>query len=170
MLNPDADKVLAIHQTIREAKFKDICRHVYSHRDEKKRGKAKEKLKARQKERREIIRTFVVDEGMHAPSTEQSSDSESDCLDEPSCELPSRGLSDEAHLNNACDKLAKQTAKEFLANPQQEVPPLMSPPYPGTRAMLRIGDTWIMSKYDYHIHLAAASLLLRKIWMDYGGL
>jgi hypothetical protein len=41
---------------------------VYSHQDKKKRGKAKEKLKARQKERREIIQLFVVDEGMHAPS------------------------------------------------------------------------------------------------------
>jgi hypothetical protein len=105
---------------------------------------------------------------MPHPHSNPPSDSESDCLDEPSCELPSQGLSDEAqHLNNVCDKLAKQTAKEFLANPQQEVPPLLSPPYPGTRAMLRIaGDTWITSKYDYHIHLAARSLQMQAYCLE----
>jgi hypothetical protein len=43
MLNPDANVVLAIHHIIRSVKFKDSCHHVYSHQDERERGKVKEK-------------------------------------------------------------------------------------------------------------------------------
>jgi uncharacterized protein YjiS (DUF1127 family) len=108
----------------------------------------------------------VVDGGIHAPSPEQSSDSESDCPDEPSCELAPRGLSDEAHLNNACDIIAKQTAKAFLENPEQEVEPLLSLPYPGSKAMLRVGDTWITSNYDYHVHLACRTPQIRSYCLE----
>jgi hypothetical protein len=72
-------------------------------------------------------------------------------------------------LNSACDKLAKQTAKGFLADPRQYVPPLLLPPYPGRKAMLRIGDTWITSKYDYHIHLAARTPMLKAYCLDRHG-
>jgi hypothetical protein len=56
-------------------------------RRESERGKAKEKQKAKQKEKRAIIRSFIVDEGMHAPSSEESSDSELDYSDKPRREL-----------------------------------------------------------------------------------
>jgi hypothetical protein len=166
MLQPDADLVLAIQHITNQLKRKDECKHVYSHQDERSRGKKEELAEKRRKERREIIRSCVVDGGIHAPSPEQSSNSESDCPDEPSCELAPRGLSDEAHLNNACDIIAKQTAKAFLENPEQEVEPLLSLPYPGSKAMLRVGDTWITSNYDYHVHLACRTPQIRSYCLE----
>jgi hypothetical protein len=67
MLQPDADLVLAIQHITNQLKRKDECKHVYSHQDERSRGKKEELAEKRRKERREIIRSCVVDGGIHAP-------------------------------------------------------------------------------------------------------
>ena len=87
MLNPGADLVFAIQHITNSLKRKDSCKHVYSHQDERKRGKQEEKRKEPEKERREIIRSFHVDGGIHPPSPDQSSDLDLDFSDKPSCEL-----------------------------------------------------------------------------------
>jgi hypothetical protein len=155
MLDPNADLVLAIQAITKSLKYKDSCKHVYSHQDERKRGMIKEKRREQEAERRERIRSVFIDGGIHAPTPEQSSDSESDCSEESKRELAQTGLSDDAHLNNACDIIAKQTAKPFLENDEPTVQQLLSLPYPGSKAMLRIGGTFITSRYDYQIHMAA---------------
>jgi hypothetical protein len=154
MLDPNADLVLAIQAITKSLKHKDSCKHVYSHQDERKRGREKEKRRKQEAERRERIRSVFIDGGIHAPTPEHSSDSESDCSEESKRELSQLGLSDDAHLNNACDMIAKQTAKSFINNDKPAVPQLLSLPYSGSKAMLRIGETYITSRYDYQIHTA----------------
>lgn len=154
MLDPDADLVLAIQAITKSLTRKDSCKHVYSHQDERKIGMEKEKKREYLAEKRQRIRSVFIDGGMHAPTPEQSSDSELDCSDEPKRELARNGLSDDAHLNNACDIIAKQTAKSFIENDSQPVPQLLNLPYAGSKAMLRIGSTCITSRYDYQIHMA----------------
>ncbi|KAL7505232.1 hypothetical protein ACHAXN_004474 [Cyclotella atomus] len=161
MLDPDADLVLAIQAITKSLTRKDSCKHVYSHQDERKRGMEKEKKREYLAEKRQRIRSVFIDGGMHAPTPEQSSDSESDCSDEPKRELARNGLSDDAHLNNACDIIAKQTAKSFIENDSQPVPQLLNLPYAGSKAMLRIGSTYITSRYDYQIHMAARTGAIR---------
>lgn len=61
--------------------------------------------------------------------------------------------------NIECDRLASDTSRlAILGEARQDMPPTLTPPYPGSRAMLRIGQTWITSSYKKH--------LLRAQWSD----
>jgi hypothetical protein len=91
MIDPDADLVLAIQAITKSLTRADSCKHVYSHQDERKRERNKEKKREQEAERRQRIREVFIDGGIHAPTPEQSSDSESDCSDEQSRELPKKG-------------------------------------------------------------------------------
>jgi hypothetical protein len=48
-----------------------------------------------------------------------------------------------------------------MENPEQNVEPILSLPYPGSKAMLRVGETWITSNHDYQIHLACRTPQIR---------
>jgi hypothetical protein len=48
-------------------------------------------------------------------------------------------------LNIKCDHIASTTSKLALGEHRQDLASF-APPYPGSRANLRIGDTWITSK------------------------
>ena len=52
-------------------------------------------------------------------------------------------LSIAARLNIECDRLANETATAVAS--QTTTLPTLQPPYPGSKAILRIGDTWITS-------------------------
>lgn len=58
-------------------------------------------------------------------------------------------LSRVARLNIECDRLANETA---IAIQQSDAPlPTLQPPYPGSKALLRINGRWITSKEKLHI-------------------
>jgi len=58
---------------------------------------------------------------------------------------PQPKLTREAKLNIVCDKIDEETALHAIDNNQHHpwVPPALLPPYEGSRAMLKIGTTWI---------------------------
>ena len=65
--------------------------------------------------------------------------------DRPQLTLPAR-------LNIECDRLANETASAVHG---QEMPlPTLQPPYPGTKALLRINGRWITSNEKQHISWA----------------
>ena len=166
MLAPDADLLLALLAHKKRLQTIISCGHVFSHQDQvtKKSKKVKEKeRKRRQKERRERIREVEIEGGTHAPSPSVSSESDSACSEGPDQELGAeKHLSDEAHMNNACDDHAKGAAREYLECPDAEQPLVMEPPYEGTKAMLRIGDVWITSNLDENIHFACRAPIIRE--------
>ncbi len=53
-------------------------------------------------------------------------------------------------LNIACDKLASDTASLAPGSHCQDLCSF-APPYPGSRAMLRIGSIWITSNVNHHV-------------------
>jgi len=54
--------------------------------------------------------------------------------------------------NIECDRIASETAKIAVDGEcETNLPPVLLPPYPGSRAMLRIGTTWITSKTKTHL-------------------
>lgn len=64
--------------------------------------------------------------------------------------------------NIEADRLATETAK--IARDRgcrQDMPPVMMPPYPGSRALLKIGTTWITGKLGTHINNAHWTQTLR---------
>ena len=64
-------------------------------------------------------------------------------------------LSEQAKMNIGCDERATATLNEILRNRGPTTAPLiLQPPYEGSKAMLRIGDTWITSNTPKHLHWA----------------
>ena len=57
-------------------------------------------------------------------------------------------------INIACDKIATDTSKNGIINKGNHppLPPILQPPYEGSRAMLRINDTWITSHYKVELY------------------
>ena len=58
----------------------------------------------------------------------------------------SKGVTDEAMMNTICDDIATNTTAAALRGDALPPEPVMELPYAGSRAMLRIGQTWITSK------------------------
>lgn len=54
-----------------------------------------------------------------------------------------------------CNQLASETTEIIAENGTPEgITPLLQPPYPGSRAMLKIGRRWITSNYKRHLYSA----------------
>ena len=63
---------------------------------------------------------------------------------------PAKPLSVIANIE--CDRIASETAKLAADGTcATNLPPTLTPPYPGSRAMLRIGTTWVTSHTQAHI-------------------
>ena len=56
-------------------------------------------------------------------------------------------------INIDCDHIASETT-EIVAKSgvPADLPPLLQPPYPGSRAMLKIGKRWITSNFKRHLY------------------
>lgn len=58
-------------------------------------------------------------------------------------------------LNIECDRIATKTSCILLEDPiVPALPPVLTPPYPGLRALLKLGDKWITSHQQRHLLLA----------------
>lgn len=152
MGKPDADLILAIHhiRTIIEKRTRVVCQHIYGHQDTRKRG---------------IPQIFggtsTTEEGTSALDI---GDSPMDNWDETmgfdtirsTQSLPQkytpRPLSILANIE--ADRIASETAKLALGDFNTDLPQTLQLPYTGSRALLRIGTTWITSKLDSHIRSA----------------
>ncbi|KAL3762232.1 hypothetical protein ACHAWU_004770 [Discostella pseudostelligera] len=76
----------------------------------------------------------------------------------PDSRRPNRPLS--VSVNIECDRIASETATIALTQHRSDMPPVLAPPYPGSRALLRLGTTWITSKAPHHILRACWSTSL----------
>jgi hypothetical protein len=159
MIKPDADILLAIHhlRSHMEQHCTIHCTHIYGHQDTRRRG------------------TPAVLAASSPPLIQTSSnnyDPENYSLYLSTDNLPCNEISsDESYppptpsprptvrstppplpirLNIECDKIASTTSKLALGEHRHDLVSF-APPYPGSKANLRIGDTWITSKLDSHV-------------------
>ncbi len=67
-------------------------------------------------------------------------------------------------INIACDKIATNTSKNGIINKGNHppLPPILTPPYERSRAMLRINDTWITSHYKGELYRARRTKLMEN--------
>jgi hypothetical protein len=149
-------------------KLETKCQYFAGHQDAKKRKvkSPKEKRSEKRFERSKRIQEIEIKGRIHAPPPEAPADTDdhhpSDTSVESVRELGAeKHLSDKVQLNVACDCNAREAAEEFISNPTQALPLTLQPPYEGTKAMLRIGDVWIASNYDDHIHFASTAPKLK---------
>lgn len=123
MLAPDADAVLAIHHV--RNKMEDtteiVCQHIYGHQDS--RG-----------DRGQNKDHHGAEDRDHPPGKQ------------------GKTLSLPARINVECDTLATETAQAVLTpGPPTALPSVLSLPYPGSKALLRIGKRWVTTDIDQHI-------------------
>jgi hypothetical protein len=69
-------------------------------------------------------------------------------------------LSIKARINVECDKLATETTKALMMlGPTPVLPEVVTLPYEGSKAMLRIGTSWITSGLEDHILITGKLIL-----------
>jgi hypothetical protein len=123
MLAPDADIILAIRQ-VRNTITESteiVCQHIYGHQDS--RGTRDQSEETNEAEG-QLRRT----------------------------KKRGKKLSLAAQINVECDELATETAKAVLTPGQSVVlPPVITLPYAGSRALLRIGKRWITTDLNRNI-------------------
>lgn len=160
MGKPDADLVLAIHhiRTIMEKRTRVVCQHIYGHQDTKKRG---------------ILQIFgglpTTEVGTTAmdPDDGSSTDSWDEALGFDTIQNTQATTQMNTHrpllvlANIEADRIASETAKLALGEYNTELPQTLQLPYTGSRAMLRIGTTWITSNLGSHIRSARWDSKLR---------
>ena len=175
MITADADLVLAIHRIKASLTMPVHCRHMYEHQDTKKR-KDKEKKETEEKSKSKVANQIDINrskpsdaiaEQFHCTNTStpeethddesssSSSDSDSDTEDEEDDDKTSRKpLTTEAMINVGCDLHASAVTEAAITDNLTDPGPVMTLPYKGSKAMLKIGDTWITSKYKRAIYKA----------------
>ena len=67
----------------------------------------------------------------------------------------------EALINIACDHIASGTMSVMLANGKRQPEEILKLPYPGSKALLRICDKWITSRYKDAIYRARRTHKMR---------
>ena len=134
MSKPDADILLAI-TTLRH-KFNSCSitqRHVYGHQDTR--------------------RPATHHNPLNSPASSHSQDSFSNMSF--SGEEPKHASTNQTatRLNILCDEIAGAAAQEVIQGTYPTTATIQ-PPYPGSKALLRIGDLWITSHVPRHINKA----------------
>ena len=130
MGKPDADLLLAIHH-IREVMATNatiICRHIYGHQDTRDRG---------------VPLVFRTDTSLEigdlgAPIRDGNDD---DRRQRWRRSLP-------VVTNIEADRIASETTSLARGDINQSLPIVMTLPYTGSRALLRVHDTWVTSHMD----------------------
>ena len=142
MVQPEADVILATRALVTDlAPIQITFHHVYGHQD------------TRPRQHRAVIDV--------SPSSVSVGSFFEDDHDEDTLTSP-RALSQAAHINIACDALATDTARHVRSREGTPLPHTLSPPFPGSKALLRIGDQWITSDIAKHVKYAATSSALRQ--------
>ena len=177
MISVDADLVLAIHPVKSSLTMPVHCHHVYGHQDtKKKKEKKKEEDEAKAsmqpdpidinkcKPAPEIAAQFhptpsntqqLHTDEIYNParddykiSFDSNSDSESDTDDESEDgQEIAKPMTTEAMINVRCDMHPSAVTEAAVAGNLANPGPVLSLPYHGSKAMPKIGDTWITSKY-----------------------
>ena len=139
MSQPDADILLAITAIRQKFETSSITQqHVYGHQDSRKPTRTHYPATVPPSSSHDSFSSmsFSGEEPKHAPTHDSA-----------------------ARLNILCDELAGAAAQEVIqgAYPNLET---RQPPYPGSKALLRIGDLWITSHVSRHVIKAYHSVTL----------
>ena len=132
MLRPDADILLAINH-IKHLLTPSIidCRHLYGHQDTR-------SSPVLESEDPDPSNHFLEDHDL--PTTRRIKRT-----DKPPHVL----------LNIKCDRIATETSRIIQEDPiAPTLPPILTPPYPGLKALLQLGGKWITSHQHHHLLLA----------------
>ncbi|KAL7551610.1 hypothetical protein ACHAWF_018082 [Thalassiosira exigua] len=155
----EADVIMAIHDLKSRLPFPVVRRHVYGHQDTRgQRHKAKPKAKRRRiliEDEREVDLLTSESEATSS-SSEDSSTTATQGPRNPYVK-PRKPPPREVRNNIRCDEMASDTtaiAVEGGIDSLPTMPPTLSPPYRGSRAMLKIAGRWVTSKYKKHIYNA----------------
>jgi hypothetical protein len=158
-IKPDADILLAIHhlQSHMEQHCMIHCTHIYGHQDTRQRGTPtvladlsppSTPISARSHDSHDPFSTSLPDNNLPQDETP---------FDESYPPTPRLGpttrpaqLSLPVRLNIECNHIASSTSKIALGEHRHDLASF-TPPYPGSKAMLWIGETWITSKLDFHV-------------------
>jgi len=149
MIASDADLVLAIHHLKSVLPYPVDCRHVYGHQDDDKR-KAEREEKTRKQKEKQAKKAMLSPEPVQDLSAAEESVIELFSLRNPEEEPPEeerKGVSGaprvyppEVQINMACDIMASDTSKAHLESGLNASKPLLTLPYAGSKAMLRLGN------------------------------
>ena len=169
MIKADADLILAIHHLKNNLKIPVDCRHMYGHQDGKNKKKQEKWETALEEEIEEyaceieaesskskaeamMMRTFQIGEKRQPKRPQKNGlKAKQDLWDKEGHE---EKLMDEAMMNITCNEIATDTTAAALGGEAPYPDTVMELPYAGSRAMLRIKQTWITSKYKTEIYKA----------------
>jgi ribonuclease HI len=143
MIKAEADIILAIHHLRNRFPFHTNIKHIYGHQDTK-----KPKRHTPQDETSQT--TKEVDTPSNNPQASPPVRIEPFLT---RARDPQQALPIKVQINIACDGIATETTRIALG----KAPPtihqtILTPPYDGSRAMLKIGKTWITSHYKKAIY------------------
>ena len=145
MIKAEADIILAIHHLRNRFPFHTSIKHIYGHQDTKK------------------PKRHTTQDETSQPTKEVDSPSNNPQASPPDriepfltrARDPQQALPINVQINIACDGIATETTRIALG---KATPPIqqtiLTPPYDGSRAMLKIGKTWITAHYKKAIYEA----------------
>jgi len=141
MMQPEGDLILAIHHLKKKIAGEIVSKHVRGHQDT----------------RRTESSTQEDDGSVDSLATTESTSNRNKRVDIAT-------LSDEAKMNIACDELAGEATAWAIEHPGELPPPdeLMQMPYEGSKAVLRIGQTWITANEKRHLKAARQEPIIEK--------
>jgi hypothetical protein len=143
MIKAEADIILAIHHLRNRFPFHTSIKHIYGHQDTK-----KPKRHTPQDETNQP--TKEVDTPSNNPQASPPVRIETFLT---RAREPQQALPIKVQINIACDGIASETTRIALG---KATPPIhqtiLTPPYDGLRAMLKIRKTWITAHYKKAIY------------------
>ena len=159
MIKPDADILLAIHhlRSHMERHCTIHCTHIYGHQDTRPRGTPA--VLADPSPSHPLTLSQSSNSNDHSVTSLYNETLSHDGIPSELCPSspPSLGPITRptqpplpVRLNIECDHIASTTSEIALGDHRRDLASF-TPPYPGSKAMLRIGDIWITSKLDSHV-------------------
>jgi hypothetical protein len=142
MIASDADVILAIKHVSKQlaGNTEIVCKHIYGHQDSS----------------QSWIQTHTeITDGTESEKSERESDEislqTSDEEDRRHTPLP---LSLEAKINIECDRIATETIDAARGGNAHGLPPVITLPYEGSRALLNIDGKWMTAHQNRYIIMA----------------
>ena len=174
MIQADADILLAIHSIRHSLHTRGTtvtCRHIYAHQDTR-----TPRSPGIFKSDPHVRHTISLPESGLSQSTLPSDDTALTSDDDHTSHQTQHGRHISAlpvvdrriydtptRLNIECDKLASETTAAVIQDgPNHALPPTITYPLPGSKALLRIGDVWITSHTQQHILWSHRAHILRS--------
>ena len=157
MIKAEADIILAIHHLRNRFPFHTNIKHIYGHQDTRKSKRHIPQDKNSQP-------TKEVDTPSNNPQANPPFRTEPFLTN---VRDPQQSLPIEVQINIACDGIATETTRIALG---AATPPIhqtiLTPPYDGSRAMLKIGKTWITAHYKKAIYDAHRTPAMTAYMID----